>query len=160
MKARFTKNKSELARELNITREGLYGFMAQQGWPEETSKGWNIDECREFVLKNTEKDAIAAGLDSDIADLKKWEIYERARKSKLSNDHRAETLIRRSDHQAQISEMASEVQKRMYAIPPRAPELAGLSVPDIEAKLTAWMDEIVAALGNDRTKPNAEPVES
>ena len=42
--------------------------------------------------------------------------------------------------------MSSEVQKVLYSIPSRAPELAGLSVPDIEARLTAWLDDAVRNL--------------
>ncbi len=87
-------------------------------------------------------------LNSDLSDLRKWEVYEKARKTKIQNDYKLGTLLPMADHAAEISEMASEVQRRMYSIPSRAPELAGLSVPDIEKKLTAWMDEVVAALGS------------
>ena len=147
----YETNKTELARLCGFTsRQGLYEFMAKADWPKEVKgKGWDVEACREFVLKNTEKESIAASLDSDIADLKKWDIYERARKSKINNDFRADILMRRVDHQTEISEMASEVQKRMYALPSRAPELAGLSVPDIETKLTAWIDGVVEALGKE-----------
>lgn len=146
----FTTNKTELARECGFqSRQGLYEFMAKADWPKETLKGWNIAECRNFVLNNTEKESIAASLNSDISDLKKWDIYERARKTKLLNDHKSGIMMLKTAHETEIREMSSAVQKAMYALPARAPELAGLSVPDIEQKLTAWMDEVVINLGKE-----------
>ena len=76
-------------------------------------------------------------------------LLQEVRKLTLQNDEKEKKLIAVTEFQRQISEMASEVQKRMYAIPSRAPELAGLSVPDIETKLTAWIDGVVEALGKE-----------
>jgi hypothetical protein len=156
------KTLDEIADKFDYHRNTVGKWFARPDAPKKGKGGFDFDEVAEFVkaraLEGKEKSAAKA--DPGVANLKVAELEEKIRKLKIANDAADKKLIPITSLHFEISEMASEVQKRMYAIPPRAPELAGLSVPDIEAKLTAWMDEIVAALGNDRTKPNAEPVES
>lgn len=148
MKSGFTKNKTLLSKACGLkSRQGLYEFIAKPGFPEQTEHGFNIEECRAFVLQNCEKEAISANLDSDISDLKKWDIYERARKGKIANDLKDGKTILKSQHETEIAEMSSECQKVLYAIPSRAPEIAGLSVPEIETRLQLMIDQAVACLG-------------
>jgi hypothetical protein len=105
----------------------------------------NVEDLRKWIAENAEL-VKAHGEELSLKDQK---LNEEVRKLKRINDEGDKKLIPISRHENEIREMSSEVQKRMYSLPPRAPELAGLSVPDIEARLTAWMDEVVSALGKE-----------
>ena len=105
----------------------------------------DIEELRKWVSENLERLPITGG---DIS-LKEQKLNEEIRKLKLQNDEKEKKLVPITKHEGEIREMSNEVRKCMYALPSRAPELAGLPVPDIEIRLTAWMDEVVQALGKD-----------
>ena len=107
-----------------------------------------VDELDVWLQANAEKMKAVPTDDGELP-LKDQKLNEEIRKLRLQNDEKEKKLIAVTEFQRQISEMASEVQKRMYALPSRAPELAGLSVPDIETKLTAWIDGVVEALGKE-----------
>jgi hypothetical protein len=107
----------------------------------------DVEELRAWIKEHTEE-LKATG---DALDLKDQKLNEEIRKLKRINDQGDKKLILITDHETEIREMSSAVQKAMYALPARAPELAGLSVPDIEQKLTAWMDEVVMNLGKGET---------
>jgi hypothetical protein len=149
----YTKNKTHLAEQCGFkSRQGLYDFMKHPDWPKEAQKGWDIQECREFVLKNTQKESIAATLDSDMSDLKKWDIYERARKQKIANDAKDKILMPVSEHESVLREALRDVSKELDYIPDRSPELTGQSAAEISMRLRAML---TAALKNLRAL--AEP---
>lgn len=145
----FTPTKAELAELCGVSRPTLNRFLSMPGAPTEDKKqGWPVDLVRDFILKNTEKESISANLNSEIGDLKKWEIFERARKSKLANDQKEGSLIPRHKHEAILSEMAHECQTVLNGIPRKAPELAGLPTHEIERVLQDSVDEAVEKLHN------------
>lgn len=146
---KYSKTITALTKECGLkSREGLYTFVNMDGFPpKEDGKGWPIESCREFVLKHTQKDAVAANLDADIASLKKREIFERGRKLKIANDQEDKLLMPVSDHDNEVREMAAEVQKELYRLPGRcAVELAGLDPVGIEKRVKEMICEAIVSL--------------
>ena len=146
----WLKEKQQVAKALGISRPALDAFLKLPGAPKKhPKKGWDLELVRNHVLKNTEKESIAANLDSDIKDLKKWDIYERARKAQIANDQKMGKLISVEKHRAEIASMAAECQLVLSSIPSRlAPEVVGLTVTEAERRLQFAVDEALTKLHN------------
>lgn len=107
----------------------------------------DIKALESWIAKNPEK--VQSSGDADSLPLKEQKIREEVRKLKIGNDTKEGRLILKSDRDAEISQMASECQRVLYSIPPRAPELAGLTVAEIESKLRSWLDDAVKTLATE-----------
>lgn len=150
----FSNLKTEVSDHCSISRPTLDSYLQQPTFPAaHPDKGWNLRECLDWVVANTEKSAIAASLNSELADLKKWDIYERARKQKISNDAKDKILMPVADHENVIREALREMGKELFLIPDRAPELTGQSASEISMRLRAMITEAlkhIRSLSNDK----------
>jgi hypothetical protein len=144
----WIKQKQELAKALDISRPTLDRFLKMEGAPTaDPKKGWNLEAVTKFVLEHTSKESIAANLDDSFDKLKKWDIYERARKTKIANDFKEGRLILVERHKSEISQMASECQAVLNAMAPRlAPDVVGCTVAEAERRIQLAVDEAVQKL--------------
>lgn len=157
---KFTSVKQELAAACNISRVTLDKYLLEPTFPPaDAARGWNKSDCIKWVLSNTEKSAIAAGLDSDMADLKKWDIYERARKQKIANDLKEKVLMPSAEYENTVREAFRETSKELYLLPDRAPELTGQPASEIAKRLRLMIDGALEHLKSLATKTDAKALD-
>lgn len=138
---------SELATNYNCDRATVRRHLSAIGLEplahDRTGKFYDRELANEALSV-----ALGSGKKAVSKELRESKLKEEIRKLRLANDTKERTLILRAEHESEIREMSSEVQKQLYAIPPRAPELAGLPVAEIEAKLTEMVDAAVRNLAD------------
>ena len=148
---RLIPKKIDLAKAVGLSRPQLDQYLAKPGAPKEQDGGWDLDAVLKFILEKTKVSSVAANIDDDFDKLRRWDVYERARKTKIANDAKEKTLISRADHDAEISSQAKACQRILYQLPSRmAPLLSGLGPIEIEAKLNAAIDEAVREIGETK----------
>lgn len=149
---KFTKTKLELC-ELcgGISRPSMDKFLAMPGAPKEVKgKGWPVEQVRKFILANTSKGSIAASLDDDFDKLRKWDVYERARKAQIVNDQKVGKLVMKDQVEGTIAAMAAECQRVLWDIPRMAPDLVGRSIEEIEIRLKEGVTTALTKLRNGK----------
>jgi phage terminase Nu1 subunit (DNA packaging protein) len=139
----FILLKQDLAKILNISRPALDRALKKPGAPTAVEgKGWPLEAVRKWLVNTVRGTMVASRVDEDIGDLKRWEIYERARRMKVKNDQIEGTLILRTEVDRQWSHCISEAARVLDAIPQRlAVEIVGMTVADAEKLMQRAIDE-------------------
>ena len=146
----FLKTKKALAKSCRLGRKALDRYLNLLDAPKEVAgKGWPVDTVKRWILQKTRRSDVGGKMDDAVEDLKKWEIYERARRAHLRNEKEIKTLILRAEHESIISQMSNAVQKVMASLPSRmAVEVVGLTVPEAEIRLRHAVNDCLIALRN------------
>lgn len=93
-----------------------------------------------------------------IDELERQRCREQVRKLKIANDHKDGILMLRSDHDAEMRSLASEVQKVLMAIPDRyATQFSGDPVKNHALLTKAAVDEPLAKLSGVEREEIAPP---
>jgi len=103
---------------------------------------WRINQAT-APASDAPLDTDSITMESAAETVDKWAKFESARKNKIANDIKAGALIKRAEHERELMALAEAVNQSLREFPTRlAPELAGLSVAEIEARLLAEADDI------------------
>lgn len=142
------RTKIQLARACGLSRQALDRFLKLAGAPTQIEgKGWPIDTVKKWILDNARRSDVMGKLDRDFMDLKKWEIYERARRMQVRNDRDAGLLMPKAEVERQWAHCISECQRLLGAIPQRlAVEIVGLTVPAAEQLMRHAINEAIKEL--------------
>jgi hypothetical protein len=89
-----------------------------------------------------------------VLTLKDQKLNEEIRKLKIANDIKEKMLMPVADRDNEFREVFREVQNELFTIPPRAPELTGLSAAEIEMRLRQMLVDSIRTL---REKANETP---
>lgn len=140
------RTKNDIAKEFGFHRNTITKWFSRPGAPKAGPKGYDLEEVGRYIAECSAKESSMAKASPKMRELKEQEIAERIRKLRLANDSKERTLIPRSEHEAQLREMATECQRILYTIPTMAPELSGLPVVEIERRLTARLDDALRTI--------------
>lgn len=155
-----SETKSKLAKAVGVSRPTLNRYLKQSGAPKRGPDGWNVEQVRRFILEHTRSGAVAASVDSDIASLRKWQVYESARKTKIFNDRAAKLTMPVVEAERIQAEQAAVAQKELNTIPQRlAPDLAGRTVVEIERLLKRAIGDAIGSLRDACDCPDCKPSE-
>jgi hypothetical protein len=133
---KYEAQKNILADYCGIHRDSFDHYVNMAGFPTKGKLGWPVAKCRAFVFRHCKKEDVAAANDTEYAELKRLDLYERWRKTKLANDLKDGILVTKSFMDSQLSAQASAVTNHLVTRASRvAPDLAGRSIPEIEARL-------------------------
>lgn len=137
----------KLAKHCNISKQGLYPYADMPGFPQKTERGWHVPTVSTFVAANATKEEKIASNDIEYAELKRLDLFERWRKTKLANDLKAGVIVLKSFMDSQLAAQSSAVTNHLTTRAARvAPDLAGRTIPEIEARLKDSDREILRAL--------------
>ena len=144
----FIAQKKDLAKALNVSRPTLDRALAKDGAPVAVEgKGWPFEAVKKWLLNTVRGTMVSGRIDQDIGDLKRWEIYERARRMQVRNDRDAGLLMAKTDVDRQWAHCISEANRLLGAIPQRlAVEIVGLTVPAAEQLMKRAIDEAIREL--------------
>ena len=150
----WVKTKIVLARRVRMTRANLDRYLAMEGAPKPTEdRGYNVDEVKRFILQRAKKTFVAGKMDDAVEDLRKWEIFERARRIHLRNEKDTNAIMQRSHHNSIISGMVAELHRHFSSLGQRlAPEVVGLTVPDAEKRINLAVSQGWEVLRETREK--------
>ena len=124
------KKGAKLANSLGITERHARRLLKDGDW-----------RATDTPILETDLGNITMESPAELVD--KWAKFEAARKNKIANDAKAGALIKRAEHERELLTLADAVNQALREFPTRlAPELAGLSVAEIEARLMQEADEI------------------
>ena len=142
----FMRNKADIAKEFNFHRNTITKWFSRPGAPQPGPKGYDPEEVGRFINECSASEKSMAKASPRMRELKENEVHERVRKLKLANDAKEKLLIPMAERDAEIREMAAEIQRVLYQIPDRAPELSGLSTADVSNRVRKMIDEAVRTL--------------
>lgn len=136
-----------LASYCNLSKQAFYPYMEMEGFPAKTAKGWRVQSVQTFVAGHAVKEEVIASNDIDYAELKRLDLFERWRKTKLANDLKAGMVVLKSHMDSQLAAQASAVTAHLTGRASRiAPDLAGRTIPEIERIERDYDREILRAL--------------
>lgn len=128
-----------LAAVLKVSRQTIHSFQKLAGFPKKTAKGFNVAECRAFLLANSEK---LKETQEGPSNLKERKTSEEIRKLKLANDLKEGALIKLTEVCRHFQEMVSTFQGTFGNLPrTMATELSGLGPVEIESILKTKIDK-------------------
>lgn len=154
----FATTKAALAKACRVSAPTLRKFLKLPGAPVATDRGWRVVLVRQWLLSHAARGDLIGKLDPQFEVLKKWEIYERARRLHELNEREADLLIPKVEKERELAHCIGECQRVLGAIPPRlAPAIVGLTVPAAEQLMKHALEEAIKELhdagGGDAAAP-------
>ena len=142
----------ELADALGVTRKTVQRWRKEAGAPAAESDGrWNVTAWRAWMKTTGKKggEPEDAGPSKSQLEARRLLLMNEKLETEVGILKREYTL--NSDTEQRIRSMVVEARKTGEQMPAAlAPQLAGLTVPEIERRLRAWWDEFCLALHTGR----------
>jgi predicted DNA-binding transcriptional regulator AlpA len=111
----FIREKKKLAAALGISRPTLDTYLSKPGAPQRGPAGWPVEAVRQFITSTTGNDSLAVSMNSDLASLKRAELFERARKFRIQNDQRCGRLVPAEEVQREAGRCILATKAAFYA---------------------------------------------